>query len=132
MAHIELVDQTFRDGQQSLWGMRIRTGMPERAVPLLARVILAAGGQAYGAIFFGISPVHTDQWFAARVREMVQWNCLTGLHVEDAPGTERSGRQGQGSELGARPVFRELGTSATDPRGIAPAVRRRAEIVAGA
>ncbi len=37
MAHIELVDQTFRDGQQSLWGMRIRTGMLERAAPLLDR-----------------------------------------------------------------------------------------------
>jgi len=24
---IELVDQTFRDGQQSLWGMRLRGGM---------------------------------------------------------------------------------------------------------
>ena len=27
MSTIEVVDQTFRDGQQSLWGMRLRTGM---------------------------------------------------------------------------------------------------------
>src|ERR1044072_2267274 len=27
MAEIKFVDQTLRDGQQSLWGMRIRTGM---------------------------------------------------------------------------------------------------------
>ena len=27
MAHIEFVDETFRDGQQSLWGMRMQAGM---------------------------------------------------------------------------------------------------------
>lgn len=31
MAHIEIVDETFRDGQQSLWGMRMRAGM---AIPI--------------------------------------------------------------------------------------------------
>jgi oxaloacetate decarboxylase alpha subunit len=37
MAHIELVEQTFRDGQQSLWGMRVRTGMVEAAAENLDR-----------------------------------------------------------------------------------------------
>jgi len=27
MAHIEFIDQSLRDGQQSLWGMRMKTGM---------------------------------------------------------------------------------------------------------
>ncbi len=31
MAHIEFVDETFRDGQQSLWGMRMQAGM---AIPV--------------------------------------------------------------------------------------------------
>ena len=31
MAHIEFVDETFRDGQQSLWGMRMQAGM---AIPI--------------------------------------------------------------------------------------------------
>ena len=30
MAHIDIVEQTWRDGQQSLWGMRLRGGMVER------------------------------------------------------------------------------------------------------
>ena len=30
MAHIDIVEQTFRDGQQSLWGMRLRGGMLEK------------------------------------------------------------------------------------------------------
>ena len=27
VAHVEIVDQTLRDGPQSLWGMRVRGGM---------------------------------------------------------------------------------------------------------
>jgi oxaloacetate decarboxylase alpha subunit len=30
--------------------------------------------------------VHTDEWFAARVREMVSWPSVSGIYVEDAPG----------------------------------------------
>lgn len=37
MAHIEFLDQTLRDGQQSLWGMRLQVGMALPAAPLLAR-----------------------------------------------------------------------------------------------
>lgn len=37
MAHIEFLDQTLRDGQQSLWGMRLQAGMALPAAPLLAR-----------------------------------------------------------------------------------------------
>ena len=34
---IELVDQTFRDGQQSLWGMRLRGGMLRKVAGELDR-----------------------------------------------------------------------------------------------
>lgn len=37
MAHIEFLDETLRDGQQSLWGMRLQAGMALPAAPLLAR-----------------------------------------------------------------------------------------------
>ena len=30
--------------------------------------------------------MHTDEWFAARVREMVSWPSVSGIYVEDAPG----------------------------------------------
>ena len=42
MSHIDLVDQTFRDGQQCLWGMRLRTGM----VTPVARELDTAGYSA--------------------------------------------------------------------------------------
>jgi len=179
VTHIDLVDQTFRDGQQCLWGMRLRTGMVtpvareldtagysaiditgssmfecvlrysredpwegldhwRRAMPRtefrsgvgsnrivkfglspdaildlwvqtlvkhgmgsfwvydclynldqmkrLCDTIHAAGAKALGAIFYGISPVHTDEWFAQRVRQMASWPSVSAIYVEDAPG----------------------------------------------
>jgi oxaloacetate decarboxylase alpha subunit len=179
MAHIEVVDQTFRDGQQSLWGLRMRAGVlrgvaddldnagfraiditgstmfecvvrysqedpwegldlwrkwmprshfragvgsnriatfgmtPDVLIDLWVQTLIkhglnsfwvydclynleemhrlcttidAAGGQAYGAIMYGISPVHTDEWFASRVSEMCSWPETTGIYFEDAPG----------------------------------------------
>ena len=37
MAHIEFLDQTLRDGQQSLWGLRMRAGMALPVTPVLDR-----------------------------------------------------------------------------------------------
>lgn len=179
MSTVEFVDQTLRDGQQSLWGMRMRTGMvadiaedldntgfhtldvtgsslfeclmrysredpwegmdlwrewmpktrfragtrsnciakfgltPDSVMDLwvktlvkhgiqsfwiydclynmdtmhrLAKTAHEAGAEVVPAIMFGISPVHTDEWFAARVREMVSWGFISSIYVEDAPG----------------------------------------------
>jgi oxaloacetate decarboxylase alpha subunit len=179
MAHVEIVDQTLRDGPQSLWGMRIRGGMATAIGPLLdragyhtadvpsgsfltvqmrylredpletvphfigllpntrtrcglrpsssgrygispysimdfyvqamarmgmqsfwiydclydmpemerlARVVHAAGADPVPAVMYGISPIHTDEWFAARVREMVGWGVTAAIYVEDAAG----------------------------------------------
>ena len=37
MAHIEFLDETIRDGQQSLWGMRLQAGMALPAAGYLDR-----------------------------------------------------------------------------------------------
>ena len=37
MAHVEFLDQTLRDGQQSLWGMRLQAGMALPAADWLDR-----------------------------------------------------------------------------------------------
>jgi oxaloacetate decarboxylase alpha subunit len=37
MSHITFLDQTLRDGQQSLWGLRMRAGMALPIVPVLDR-----------------------------------------------------------------------------------------------
>ena len=38
MAHIEFIDQTLRDGQQSLWGMRMQAGMALPVTPLIDKI----------------------------------------------------------------------------------------------
>ena len=38
MAHIEFIDQTLRDGQQSLWGMRMQAGMALPVTDIIDRV----------------------------------------------------------------------------------------------
>jgi oxaloacetate decarboxylase (Na+ extruding) subunit alpha len=38
MAHIEFLDETMRDGQQSLWGMRMQAGMALPVAPLIDKV----------------------------------------------------------------------------------------------
>lgn len=37
MAHIEILDETMRDGQQSLWGMRMQAGMALPVAPIIDR-----------------------------------------------------------------------------------------------
>ena len=180
MAHVEIIDQTLRDGVQSLWGMRIRAGMvtgagrhldragyhtvelpsgsffsviirylredpieaythmrsclpntrvrggsrpsstgrygisPHSILDFIsrytiqrlgidgywiydclfnmeemehrARAVHDAGGIPTPAVMYGISPVHTDAWFATRVREMASWGVAAGIYVEDAAG----------------------------------------------
>ncbi|KJF18661.1 carboxyl transferase [Acidithrix ferrooxidans] len=179
MSHIEFVDQTLRDGQQSLWGMRMRTGMvaevaglidkagfrtvdvtgssmfecmirysredpwegldlwrswmpnsklragsrsnciakfgltPDSLMDLwiqtlvkhginsfwiydclfnmdkmerLCKVVSDAGAEVVPSVMYGISPVHTDEFFAERVAEMVSWGFVDSVYVEDAPG----------------------------------------------
>jgi len=179
MAHIEFVDQTLRDGQQSLWGMRMRAcqattalphinrtgfrvvdltggtffvvmlresgddpwaaldhliaGLPDTGhragmrpvavgsfgfvpdsmldlwvgtlvkhgiqthwlfdclydMPLMkakAEAIRRVGGEVVPAIMYGLTDLHTDEFFADRAREMAGWEGVKTIYVEDAPG----------------------------------------------
>jgi oxaloacetate decarboxylase (Na+ extruding) subunit alpha len=179
MAEIEFVDQTLRDGQQSLWGMRMRAcqataalphlnrtgfdvvdltggtyfvvmlresgddpwaaldwlvgGLPDvshRAgmrpvavgsfgfvpdemldlwvgtlvkhgidshwlfdclydMPLMkakAEAIRRVGGEVVPAIMYGLTDLHSDEFFADRAREMASWEGVERIYVEDAPG----------------------------------------------
>jgi oxaloacetate decarboxylase alpha subunit len=179
MAHIEFIDQTLRDGQQSLWGMRMRAcqattalphinrtgfrvvdltggtffvvmlresgddpwaaldhlvaGLPDTGhragmrpvavgsfgfvpdsmldlwvgtlvkhgiqthwlfdclydMPLMkakAEAIQRVGGEVVPAIMYGLTDLHTDEFFADRAREMAGWEGVKTIYVEDAPG----------------------------------------------
>ncbi len=51
MAHIELVDETLRDGQQCVWGMRMTAGMALPVTPLLDRTGFSVIDLTAGAFF---------------------------------------------------------------------------------
>src|SRR5690242_17152334 len=63
MATIEFVDQTLRDGHQSLWGMRMRPEMTVAAAPLIDRtgykVVDCTGGTQFAV---QLRHVHQDPW----------------------------------------------------------------------
>jgi oxaloacetate decarboxylase (Na+ extruding) subunit alpha len=71
-------------GQNSVWVYDCLFDLPE--MERRARVIHDAGGEVIPAVMYGISPVHTDEWFAERVRAMVSWGIASSIYVEDAPG----------------------------------------------
>ncbi|MGH9043117.1 MAG: carboxyltransferase [Acidimicrobiia bacterium] len=177
--HIDFVDQTLRDGQQSLWGLRMRAFQAAPALPYLdrtgftvvdltgagmfqvllrtfkddpwastdfliqnlptsvlragmrtisvigfgfvpdsivdlwihtlsrhgvksfwiydclfdmgimhrvANVALEAGAQPAPAVMYGLTDVHSDDFFAARAGEIASWNGIETVYFEDAAG----------------------------------------------
>src|SRR5215510_4626320 len=60
MSHIELLDATLRDGQQSLWGMRMQAGMalpvPDLLRAAIHRTPMRAGMRGNACVSFGVTP----------------------------------------------------------------------------
>jgi oxaloacetate decarboxylase alpha subunit len=86
-AMLELfVSTIIKHGVTSFWIYDCLYNMEliERA----CRSARAAGAEEIApAIMYGISPVHTDEYFAARVRQMASWTGITdAIYVEDAAG----------------------------------------------
>lgn len=63
MAHIKFLDETMRDGQQSLWGMRMQAGMALPVVPLIDKtgyeIISFAGSSLFEVL---IRHCKEDPW----------------------------------------------------------------------
>jgi oxaloacetate decarboxylase (Na+ extruding) subunit alpha len=63
MTHITFVDETMRDGQQSLWGMRMQAGMALPVAPIIDRtgysIISLAGSSLFEVL---IRHCHEDPW----------------------------------------------------------------------
>ena len=63
MAHIEFLDETMRDGQQSLWGMRMQAGMALPVTPIIDRtgyrVIDLTGSSMFECL---IKYCHENPW----------------------------------------------------------------------
>lgn len=63
MAHIEFLDETLRDGQQSLWGMRMQAGMALPVTPIIDstgyKIISLAGSSLFEVL---IRHCREDPW----------------------------------------------------------------------
>lgn len=63
MAHIEFLDETLRDGQQSLWGMRMQAGMALPVTPVIDqtgyKIISLAGSSLFEVL---IRHCQEDPW----------------------------------------------------------------------
>ena len=63
MAHISFLDETLRDGQQSLWGMRMQAGMALPVAPVIDRTGYSAVSYAGSSLFeVLIRHCHEDPW----------------------------------------------------------------------
>lgn len=63
MAHISFLDETMRDGQQSLWGMRMQAGMAYPVIPAIDRTGYSAISLAGSSLFeVLVRHCHEDPW----------------------------------------------------------------------
>ena len=63
MAHIQFLDETLRDGQQSLWGMRMQAGMALPVTPIIDQTgyqIISLGGSSLFEVL--IRHCQEDPW----------------------------------------------------------------------
>jgi oxaloacetate decarboxylase alpha subunit len=51
-----------------------------------AAAIQRVGGEVVPAIMYGLTDLHTDEFFADRAREMAGWDGVRRIYIEDAPG----------------------------------------------
>lgn len=52
----------------------------------LCGVVHDAGAEVVPAVMYGLSPVHTDEFFADKARQMATFEGVSSIYVEDAPG----------------------------------------------
>jgi oxaloacetate decarboxylase alpha subunit len=84
-AMLEVFNRTLiKHGIQSFWIFDCLYDM--KTMERVSREIVASGGEVYPGLQYGISPVHTDEFFAERCREISSWGVASGIYFEDAPG----------------------------------------------
>ncbi len=84
MAHIKFLDETMRDGQQSLWGMRMQAGMARPVIPIIDRTgystISLAGSSLFEVL---IRHCQEDPWAGFD-------HMMSGIHRTPVRGGIRS------------------------------------------
>jgi oxaloacetate decarboxylase alpha subunit len=82
---IDLWVQTLgRHGIETMWLFDCLFDMP--VMERRAKAMFAAGMEVVPAIMYGLTDLHTDQFFADRGREMASWEGVRSIYFEDASG----------------------------------------------
>ena len=77
------INCAVRHGISSFWLFDCLYDMPR--LKRVVEVIKAAGAEPSPTVMYGLTDVHTDEFFADRAREMASWG-VASVELEDAPG----------------------------------------------
>lgn len=78
------VQTVIKHGMTSMWLYDCLFDMPQ--MKHMVDVVLEAGGQPVPAVMYGHTPVHGDDFFADRTRQMAGWEGVESIYIEDAAG----------------------------------------------
>ncbi|HKZ14087.1 MAG TPA: hypothetical protein VJL81_09610 [Solirubrobacterales bacterium] len=78
------IEVLVKHGVESHWLFDCLYDMP--LMKERTRALQAVGGEVVLAIMYGLSELHSDEFFADRAREMASWPGVKRIYVEDAPG----------------------------------------------
>jgi oxaloacetate decarboxylase alpha subunit len=78
------IEVLVKHGVDSHWLFDCLYDMP--LMKTRTEALQAVGGEVVPAIMYGLSELHTDEFFANRAREMASWEGVKRIYVEDAPG----------------------------------------------
>jgi oxaloacetate decarboxylase alpha subunit len=78
------INLAARHGIGSFWFFDCLYDMPR--MKRVSQVIKDAGADPTPCVMYGLTEVHTDEFFADRAREMASWDGVTSVELEDAPG----------------------------------------------
>jgi oxaloacetate decarboxylase alpha subunit len=78
------IKETVASGIRSFWVCDYQN-MMER-LEYLVRVAKAEGAEVIPSLMYTLSPVHTDELYAGKVKKLVDMGGVDAIHVEDASG----------------------------------------------
>ena len=85
IAGVELfIKRLVAHGVRSFWICDYQNLMDR--LSYLVRIAKAEGAEVVPAVPYALSPVHTDELFAKKVRRLVEMGNIDAIHVEDASG----------------------------------------------
>jgi oxaloacetate decarboxylase alpha subunit len=79
-----LIQQQLADGIRSFWICDYQNMMDRFSH--LVRIAKAGGAEIVSALLYTLSPVHTDELFARKIRMLAETGVVDAIHVEDAGG----------------------------------------------